>query len=345
MKSTCELIQQLSESNSIEDKKNRIGQLKQIVSSQNGNFVIGNVKKLFSLIENLIKDPFLDIVIETIDLLNHLLTSTDPEIQIYTTKIQPSIVPALSSDNFAVRAAAIACESRYLKISNNNEAALSAIQKYGIESANESERVNSADAVLKLATQNETILDEVKNKIEIRKILQSLISHMKSDPSERVRTSFANILIQMTQTFPGIYRVSRELTFPFMTTYDELLEQEHITVNKTNINEYKGLDNAVTNEITKAFNYKMPKKDKGLEFGIIPARIINELNPAVNWKQRAGAIEELEEIVKKENNANLIEPFLQDFFKLLGGLLNDPNYKVSVTTLQMISNKLLINLY
>lgn len=336
MKSTCELIQQLTESTTADEKKKHISVLKQILSSQNGNFVIGNVKKLFTAIENMIKDPLLDIVLETIDLLSLLLSGTDLEIEIHATKIQSTFVSVLTSDNFAVRAAAIACEVRYLKKSNNCEAVLSAINKNGIESSNENERANSGDVIVKLAQQYEAILDDTKNKSEMRKVVQSLITKMKIDPVEKVKKSCAQALIHLTQIHPGVFRVSRELPVSLISAYDELLQKEHVTVNTINSNGYSGIDNALTAQISKTFS---ADTSIPVGFGFIPERIINELSPTANWKQRAGAIEELEEILRNERNLSLLKHNLPSFFLFLVGLLNDSNYKVSVTTLQIISKK------
>jgi hypothetical protein len=330
MKSTCEIIQQLSESTTRETKKEHMSSLKQILSSQNNNFVIGNVKKLFNTIEALLKDSQLDIVIESIDLLSLLFSSSDSDIEMYATKLQPALIPLLVSDNFAVRAAAIGSELKFLKKFRNTEAVLAAIRNFGVESSYENERKNSGDVLAKLARENEIILNDSRNKVEIQKILQSLISHVKSDSSESVKQSFSSALAQLTQICPSVYRISRELPSNLRSAYDDVLNKEHVTVNISN--DYKGIDNAITAEISKTFDTA-----KQLEFGIIPSRLVSELSPTVNWKQRAGAIEELEEIIRKDNSIGVIEPHLPSFYKFLVGLLNDTNYKVTVTTLQIIS--------
>jgi len=122
----------------------------------------------------------------------------------------------------------------------------------------------------------------------------------------KYKSELGTSLIRLTQLQPSIDRLSKMLPLDLKSEYNELIK-DSTTVER-------------------------------LKYGVIPEKVVKNLEPTANWKQRAGAIEELEEIISKESTKSMLEPTA--FLEFLIKLLNDPNYKVAVTTLQIIKRLL-----
>lgn len=72
-----------------------------------------------------------------------------------------------------------------------------------------------------------------------------------------------------------------------------------------------------------------------LQFGFVPHGTIAALCDLGNWKMRADAIETLHRLVLDLPNGVDILPTLPEFVGFLNKLLADPNFKISLTTLQI----------
>ena len=71
------------------------------------------------------------------------------------------------------------------------------------------------------------------------------------------------------------------------------------------------------------------------EFGFVPAVTVTSLRDLGNWKSRADAIEHLRRLVDELPDAKKVLPSLDAFAGFLNKLLDDPNFKISLTTLQI----------
>ena len=72
-----------------------------------------------------------------------------------------------------------------------------------------------------------------------------------------------------------------------------------------------------------------------LEFGFVPEGTITALCDLGNWKVRADAIEKLHRLVLDLPDGAPVLPTLPEFVGFLNKLLADPNFKISLTTLQI----------
>ena len=72
-----------------------------------------------------------------------------------------------------------------------------------------------------------------------------------------------------------------------------------------------------------------------LEFGFVPEGTISALCDLGNWKVRADAIEKLHRLVLDLPDGVPVLPTLPEFVGFLNKLLADPNFKISLTTLQI----------
>ena len=80
----------------------------------------------------------------------------------------------------------------------------------------------------------------------------------------------------------------------------------------------------------------------GLEFGFVSARLMAGLREVGNWQVRAQAIAELQQLLASlpEEMLPRVSPHLANFTDLLTTFLEDANFKISLTSLQMLSDLL-----
>lgn len=73
-----------------------------------------------------------------------------------------------------------------------------------------------------------------------------------------------------------------------------------------------------------------------LEFGFVPMPVMSKLRDQSNWRIRAQGIEELKTLMGQLTDTEPIHPNLGPLFALLLGFLDDVNFKIGVTSLQII---------
>ena len=75
-----------------------------------------------------------------------------------------------------------------------------------------------------------------------------------------------------------------------------------------------------------------------LSLSFVPARVLAELQDANNWRVRALAVEELQQLVKAVREPSEMAPHLSQLIDFLLTLLHDPNFKIEITALQTIGD-------
>ena len=73
-----------------------------------------------------------------------------------------------------------------------------------------------------------------------------------------------------------------------------------------------------------------------LEFGFVPMPVMSKLRDQSNWRIRAQGIEELKTLMGQLTDTEAIHPNLGSLFALLLEFLDDVNFKIGVTSLQII---------
>jgi len=330
MESTTELIQQLISSSSPNEKVLVLKRLKMMTSDK--GFVIANAKRLFIELKSLIS-IINETTIPTIDFITTLvMSSKDPEVYAQVPAIYSMLISSLGLVDSVLLESINNCFCACVYNSIGLDVVLSSIQIDGLSSDDSVTRKRSAELLLNLAKRYPQLVDDSKYGYQLIHILEDLIKR----PNE-----FSEILGRLTQTHPTIYKVSKRLHASFKTAYNDILNKRNIQINESDPNVYKEIDDAITAEISKKFTFAENFEIKGeLKYGVIPERLLKDLQSMSNWKQRAGAIEELEEIIANQKSYTPLRPHIGFFMQYLVTLLSDTNYKVAVTTLQII-NKLL----
>lgn len=73
-----------------------------------------------------------------------------------------------------------------------------------------------------------------------------------------------------------------------------------------------------------------------LEFGFVPVSVMSKLRDQSNWRMRAQGIEELKTLMGQLTDTEPLHPNLGSLFELLLDFLDDVNFKIGVTSLQII---------
>lgn len=75
-----------------------------------------------------------------------------------------------------------------------------------------------------------------------------------------------------------------------------------------------------------------------LVFGFVPSSVIGSLKEVGNWRVRADAIESLRSLVAGMPDPRAMVASLGSFTQFLMGLLEDPNFKISLTAMQILGD-------
>eukprot|EP00826_Nyctotherus_ovalis_P011234 TRINITY_DN12935_c0_g3_i1.p1 TRINITY_DN12935_c0_g3~~TRINITY_DN12935_c0_g3_i1.p1 ORF type:complete len:475 (+),score=35.88 TRINITY_DN12935_c0_g3_i1:40-1425(+) len=225
----------------------------------------------------------------------------DRDMELLIPGCYPALISALGSNETLLVRKVYGCILKCLQKASDFSTFFKAIQCDGLSSENPTLCRNSAALLTDLAKDFPLLFSDSKYTLQ----LLSLIETMLAD-----KFKFASTLIQL---HPFLHQVSRMLPVDAKREYDELM-------------------------VDVEFSYQPASEAErsGLRYGVIPERIAKGFDHTANWKQKIGAIEELEEIISNESTRLKLEPNIASFLEFLVKLLNDPNYKVVVTTLQII---------
>ena len=96
------------------------------------------------------------------------------------------------------------------------------------------------------------------------------------------------------------------------------------------------LDRGHTIAVTNNSDDYLDTSDGPLEYGFVPRYVMTKLRDQSNWRVRAQGIEELKTLMGQLTDTAPVHPNLGSFFALLLGFLDDVNFKIGVTSLQII---------
>ena len=136
-------------------------------------------------------------------------------------------------------------------------------------------------------------------------------------------------------------------SYNFMNLANNLLETTPENMIKKTINLNNKQNSSVHEESIKTNNnqnirtfLKTPNQQP--IYGIFPINVINQLIEEKDWQTRSNAIEEIDKIIEEiDSKASEFLPHLTDFLKMLIKLIQDNNFKICLTTVNILS-KLLV---
>lgn len=96
------------------------------------------------------------------------------------------------------------------------------------------------------------------------------------------------------------------------------------------------LDRGHTIAVTSNSDDFLDSSDGPIEYGFVPISVMSKLRDQSNWRVRAQGIEELKTLMGQLRDTAPVYPNLGSLVTLLLGFLDDVNFKIGVTSLQII---------
>ena len=169
--------------------------------------------------------------------------------------------------------------------------------------------------------------------------------HFK-DPAFLVANAAKDIIAVLTKEIPEIYIIVKGLSTNYFEQYMELINERKVDI--PNSIEIKTLTHSlatshqssqatmkVASFVDAVSKSNYPTNSDGLIFGVLTSEQMGFINDS-DWKLRTKGIEELEGTVSKNPEALL--PFVSSFVRFLIKLLNDPNFKIVYSSMQILAH-------
>ena len=228
----------------------------------------------------------------------------------------PGLVTKIADAKVVVRKAASQALVAYMHSTRDKEAVMNCLLRSGLESSEWKSRQACA-LFLSLPT---TPLDAIDSALQ-RELVRATIA-LLSDPVDAVTTSAKQALSQLRVAFSAEFAAHVRALPPALRSAFEVYEA--------------GGDPKADADAG------APADGASLEFGIVGARLMGQLHEVGNWQVRAQAIAELQKLIGRlsaEQHAAVV-PHVDRLATFLMGLLDDSNFKISLTSLQIISDML-----
>lgn len=325
MESTSEVIQRLVEA-SPRSKEEPLTRLRAMAENRGSKLIIANAKGLFNELRKLIENVD-ELKVSAIDLVTIFVqTSNDPDIIAQLSTLYPFLISALRETDVLVLNSLRTCLFNCITKSISIDSFLLAIKNDGVCSEDKAVRKKASELLIYLAKECPQFLSKPKHGTQVVDILEVFLGNLEE---------FGSAVVLFTQSHPSVHRFSSQLPFGLKRRYDSLLLEKNILIDTNYPNAYEELDAAIEATIDKSQHIRRKSE---YSYGVVPNRLMADLLPTSNWKKRVGAIEELEELLAHHNPA--LQPHTPAFIQYLVTLLNDPNYRVVVTCLQIINRVL-----
>lgn len=315
MENLNEIVKSLISSSSPQSKLQSLHSLRQAVATSEA--LIEDVEGLFKEFESLMQSSEQLATATVLLIADIALANKDPIVYMYLSTFSPTLVSALSTESLPLVSAIAGCMRAFVAKEIKLELLLGAVQRDGVCSKNPLVRSRAVELLADLLKAHPRLFEDSKYEPQALKIVEEIIR----------RRELRGQLQQLVDAVPSVDKLVKKLPLELQTNYNIVVNR------KANEDVYDFAANEDIKELTL-------REVETCEYGIVPTRIIKDLHPSSNWKRRAGAIEELEEMMGTEKNCQMLEPYASSFLLYLVKLLDDPNYKIVVVTLQII-NKLL----
>ncbi|RMX50084.1 hypothetical protein pdam_00002933 [Pocillopora damicornis] len=309
---------------------------------------------LFQVLQEALADSDSNTRLCCIEFLFEIIPEFGEDLDSCMTLVLPLIVSNIGDNQVSVKKSAIQTLHVYMKHSSQVSAVLNAIIDHGLESDNRRTRTESLVALPILIMPNLAHED-------LFTLTKALVG--KLETSSRPETSPAVISLERIRNVVGstifesyLHRLSPDQQNLCVSALqnrsaDPVKELEllggrkaksagHLNTNGI-ISDVElpergtVLDRGHTIAVTNTDNY--PDANYGLlEFGFVPVSVMLKLRDQSNWRIRAQGIEELKTLMGQLTDTEPIQPNLGPLFALLLGFLDDVNFKIGVTSLQII---------
>lgn len=272
------------------------------------------------------------------------------------TFVLPQLVSNIGDNQVSVKKSAIQTLHVYMKHSSQVSAVLNAIIDHGLESENRRTRTESLVALPILIMPNlahedlftltKALVGRLENSsrpetspavISLERIKNVVGSPIFDSYLNRLSPDQQNLCILALQNRSADPVKDLELLGGRKAKSAGHLNSNGIIADVERSERGTVLDRGHTITISNTTDDFLDANFGPLEFGFVPMPVMSKLRDQSNWRVRAQGIEELKTLMGQLTDTEPIHPNLGPLFALLLGFLDDVNFKIGVTSLQIIA--------
>lgn len=316
---------------------------------------------LFHVLQNVLTDNNENTRLNCLEFLSAIIPEFGEDLDACMSLLLPQIVSNLGNNQSSVRKSAIQTLHVYMQFSKDFGNVFSTIIEHGLESDDRRTRNECLIHFPILITPN--LAQE-----DLFTVTQALVGRLEtsskpeSSPAiislDRIKNNvgsltFESYLRRLTQSQQQIYSTAvQNRTTDSERDFEGFMARKAKSAGHLNTNGVMELqrrfdttdgENSFDRAHTIAVNYSrdgLTRNEGNLKFGFVPRSVAEKLRDQTNWRVRAQGIEELKTLMGQITNVSSILPYLGELFTLLLDFLDDVNFKITVTSLQII--KLLV---
>lgn len=335
-----------------------IEELRASVRRNGGHLLFEDRHGLFHVFQSSLCDIDPNVRLRCIEFISEIVPEFGTDLDNCMSLILPQLVSNLGNHTVSVKKSAIQTLHVYMRHSSNVGAVFNAIIEHGLESEDKRTRTESLVALPILITPNlvhEDLFVLTKALVSILESasrpeptvlsldrIRNVVGEEKFDDYlRRLPGSQQKLCSQAIQNWGHFYREDMEKinlrkakSASHLNTNGVVVEDEDTYTN----GEKHNLDRGHTIAVTKGYAAKesFNNRSEGLEFGFVPQSVVVKLKDQSNWRVRAQGIEELKNAMGYLGDPSPVLPHLAALFGLLLDFLDDINFKITVTSLQII---------
>ncbi|EDO48446.1 predicted protein, partial [Nematostella vectensis] len=333
-----------------------IEELRASVRRNGGRLLFEDRHGLFHVFQGALCDSDPNVRLRCIEFISDIIPEFGSDLDNCMSLVLPQLVSNLGNHNVTVKKSSIQTLHVYMKSSSNVGAVFNAIIEHGLESEDKRTRAESVVALPILITPNLAHEDLF---VLTKALVARLESSSRPEPMVLSLDRIRNVVGQ-DRFDDYIHRLpSQQQKFCFDavqqygTAIDRSIEMPELRkaksaghINSNGVIEYEGdkngehknLDRGHTIAVSKGYATResLHLSDEGVEFGFVPRNVVTKLRDQSNWRIRAQGIEELKMVMSHLTDTSTLLPHLASLFGLLLDFLDDLNFKITVTSLQII---------
>lgn len=309
--------------------------LRASVKENNGHFLVGNLKRAFQTIQPLISDSSSQVRDQSTALLCDIIPelAKGDELEIYMPSVLPSVVQNMKTAE--LREASEVTLKMFVKHTGNLAAVALLLQQHGTRSEDSQMREAAVKFMPLLVQQVD------KAGVDSRLLVLALVERLEDPEGDVVNATIKSLL--------GIRGMLGETARKYI---DSLKLSERKPPPSVPMSMTVEMDRSPikTPPVPSAPSHQPQKlvspvlrapapqpapaaPERG--FGIVPAEMVEALH-VEDWKIRAPAVQGLLDLLSTKEDLSLVVPHQKELVELLIQLLDDPNFKISLTSISII---------
>eukprot|EP01028_Stygiella_incarcerata_P012641 TRINITY_DN7997_c0_g1_i2.p1 TRINITY_DN7997_c0_g1~~TRINITY_DN7997_c0_g1_i2.p1 ORF type:complete len:900 (+),score=210.30 TRINITY_DN7997_c0_g1_i2:357-3056(+) len=318
-----------------------IDRLRAFVRDHGGQLSLPRIDTLFEILKERLRDTNWNVALETTQFLSGACGKFGSDVDMYMNTLLPVIVENLGDSKVAIRKSSFEVMTRYASGSYHLENVVNALLRHGIVSSSKRTRAESCVACKKLIQPESNTaltakcLDAVICRLEDRdrdvvEAAEDCLRHFESS-----RPDFSSLLKRLTESVTQIYEAHQsKASSPFLL-HDESSSSSHShSVARDGATQSGDALPLPSDIVRRRSEHAVLSGSDHEEFGFVPASLVHDLRDRSNWKVRAVAIERFLELAQMIRDTRRVVSHLRELTDFLRFLLDDPNFKICLTTLQ-----------